>query len=42
MTSRKISSDDCCHINSRDNERELVAREMRWFFEEASSTPLRW
>ncbi|MEA3117746.1 MAG: carboxylesterase [Paraburkholderia sp.] len=38
---RKIFLDDCYHIISMDNERELVARETRWFFEEALSTPLR-
>jgi carboxylesterase len=37
---RKIFLDDCYHIITMDNERELVASETRWFFEEASSTPL--
>ncbi len=37
---RKIFIDDCYHIITMDNERELVARETRWFFEEVSSTPL--
>ena len=33
--SRKILLDDCYHIITMDNERELVARETQWFFEEA-------
>ena len=32
---RKIFLDDCYHIITMDNERELVARETQYFFEEA-------
>lgn len=33
---RKIYLDNCYHIITMDNERELVASETRWFFEEAA------
>ncbi len=33
---RKIFLDDCYHIITMDNERELVSRETQWFFEEAA------
>ena len=34
---RKILLDDSYHIITMDNERELVARETQWFFEEAAA-----
>ncbi|MFM0641857.1 alpha/beta fold hydrolase [Paraburkholderia metrosideri] len=35
---RKIFLDDCYHIITMDNERELVARETQWFFEETAES----
>lgn len=38
LRKRKIFLDDCYHIITMDNERELVARETQWFFEEAAES----